>query len=124
MPTKCFEIHGTKVLECSREGDKLASERDAIDLIGEAFQHDATLILIPVERLTGDFFRLRTGLAGAMIQKFAIYGRCVAVIGDISMYVAESLAFRDFVNELNRGNQIWFCPNLDSFVNRMEKPGG
>ena len=58
---------------CAAEGKKLRSDRDAVDLIGEA--HGRDLILIPAERLDDDFFHLRTGVAGAFLQKFVTYGR-------------------------------------------------
>lgn len=71
------------------------------------------MILIPVRRFDDDFFRLRTCIAGEIVQKFVTYGRRVAIAGDISRYVAESCAFRDFVCVANRGNQIWFVANRE-----------
>jgi hypothetical protein len=54
----------------SRNGKKLRTERDAVELIGEARQAGADLVVIPVELLDDDFFRLRTRVAGEMVQKF------------------------------------------------------
>jgi hypothetical protein len=39
--------------------------------------------LIPAERLDQDFFCLRTGVAGALLQKFATYGKRVWFARDI-----------------------------------------
>jgi hypothetical protein len=79
---------------------KLRTDRDGVDLIAEA--QGADLIAIPVERLDPDFFQLRTGVAGQILQKFATYGRRVAIVGDISRQVEESRALHDFVAEANR----------------------
>ena len=104
---------------CALEGKKLRTERDAVDLIAEASGFD--LIVIPVARLDPDFFRLRTGVAGQMLQKFATYGRRVAMVGDVSRQVEESSALRDFVVESNRGNQVWFVENIEDFEGRWKR---
>ncbi|NIB31082.1 DUF4180 domain-containing protein [Pseudonocardia sp. MCCB 268] len=47
-------------------------ESDATDLLGDrAFAHEAELVAIPVERLDPEFSGWRSGLAGAVTQKFA-----------------------------------------------------
>jgi hypothetical protein len=97
----------------------LRSDRDAVDLIGEA--QGCGLILIPAERLDGDFFRLRTGIAGQFLQKFVTYGRRVAILGDISRYAEESSALRDFVVEANRGDHIWFVETIEELERRLDQ---
>jgi hypothetical protein len=108
------------VLICAPDGEKLKSERDAVDLIGEAMSSGAELILVPVERLEEDFFQLKTGLAGHFIQKFVTYRRRLVILGDISQHVAQSRALRDFVYETNRGDQVWFMTNLQELNERLD----
>jgi hypothetical protein len=115
-----YDLQGVRVFVCAPEGKKLRSGRDAIDLIAEA--HAADLILVPVERFDGDFFRLRSGLAGEFIQKFVTYGRRLAILGDISRHVAESAALRDLVHEANRGEHFWFVANLEELNKRIRPP--
>ena len=55
-----------------------------------------------------DFFDLRTGLAGAVLQKLVNYHLRVAIVGDVTREVAASKAFADFVTESNRGGHVWF----------------
>ncbi len=90
------------------QGQKLRTERDAVEVIGDALGQGDSIVLIPVDCLDDDFFRLRTGVAGSFLQKFANYRIRVAIVGDISTWVAESDALRDFVVESNRGGQIQF----------------
>jgi hypothetical protein len=111
--------HGVAVLVCSPDGPKLTTEGDATDLIGDAFGQQADLVVVPVERLTDEFFTLRSGLAGAVVQKFVNYRIRLAVVGDISVYVQQSAALRDFVYETNRGNQLWFVTTMDELDARL-----
>lgn len=114
-------IHGVQVLVCAPDGKKLQSERDALDLIGEALQQGTGLVLVPVERLEEDFFQLKTRLAGQIIQKFVTYRLRLVILGDISRHVAQSLALRDFVYEANRGNHVWFLTSLQELNERLKR---
>jgi hypothetical protein len=102
------------------EGPQLRSDRDAVDLISEAGGPGANFIVIPIERLADDFFRLETRIAGEVIQRFAMYRVRLAILGDISRHIAESKSLRDFVYESNRGNQCWFV-DRDELGNRLEQ---
>jgi hypothetical protein len=97
--------------------------RDALDLIGDAGYHGARWVALPATRLDEDFFRLRTGLAGEVLQKFTQYGIRLAVLGDIVAHVAASTALRDLVRESNRGTQTWFLADLDTLRSRLAGTG-
>jgi hypothetical protein len=88
--------------------------------MSEASAHDARFVVIPAGRLSDDFFRLKTLIAGEVIQRFAMYRFRVAIIGDISRYLAESKSLRDFVYECNRGNQCWFV-DAEELSKRLER---
>jgi hypothetical protein len=77
--------------------------------------------VIPVARLGDDFFRLRTGFASDFIQKFVNYRIHMAIVGDISRYVDESTALRDFVREANRGDQVLFLATIDELGVRLKQ---
>ncbi|HLX58179.1 MAG TPA: DUF4180 domain-containing protein [Ktedonobacteraceae bacterium] len=121
MPDTLTTMHGVQVLVCAPDGKKLKSERDALDLIGEALQQGTELVIAPVERLDDDFFQLKTGLAGQIIQKFVQYRRRLVILGDIAGPVAQSRAFRDFVYEANRGTHVWFLTNLQELNERLQR---
>ncbi|MEV1009097.1 DUF4180 domain-containing protein [Streptomyces sp. NPDC049881] len=108
MSDRVGTIAGVEVLFCAADGAPVRDERDGTDLLGDAFGRGATWVVLPVARLTDDFFRLRTRVAGGIVQKFAQYGVGLAVVGDISGQVAASSALADFVRESNRGRQLWF----------------
>lgn len=106
------ERRGVPVLVCDDSGPPIAGVQDALDLIGAAFSR-ADVIAVPAGRLDERFFRLDTGLAGEIMQKFVNYRMRLAVVGDISAYVAASSALRAMVDEANRGNGVWFVADLD-----------
>ncbi len=96
----------------------LRSGDDCLDVIAEAFTAGEELVVLPVERLDDSFFQLKTGVAGDIVQKFVNYRMRLAIIGDISRHVEASGAFRDFVNESNRGRQLWFLPSMEALEAR------
>ncbi|MFJ8079133.1 hypothetical protein RKD23_000847 [Streptomyces sp. SAI-170] len=124
MTTNTLEtLHGVRVLRCAPEGPLLDGESAALDLIGDAFGQDATLVAVPVERVPQEFFRLRTGVAGAVMQKFVTYRVRLAVVGDVSRQAAESGALRDFLRETNEGGHIWFVPDYDELGEKLRAAG-
>jgi hypothetical protein len=99
----------------------LRSESDATAIIGDALGQQADWVFVAVENLSPDFFQLRSGLAGAVVQKFVNYGLRLAVIGDVSAQIAASTAFRDFVVEANRGQHLWFLPTRAEFEAKIHR---
>ncbi|GAA3141745.1 DUF4180 domain-containing protein [Planomonospora alba] len=119
MPDVLHHLSGTPVLVCAADGPALRGEREAADVIGEMFSQGATWAAVPVARLTDDFFRLRTRVAGGIVQKFVNYRLGFAVVGDISRHLEAGSALRDFVGESNRGTQVWFVPDLEALRSRL-----
>ncbi|GAA4845085.1 DUF4180 domain-containing protein [Kitasatospora terrestris] len=108
------QVGAVPVLFCAAGGAPIDGDRAAGDLVGAAFSHGAQWIAVPVGRLPEEFFRLRTRLAGDVVQKFATYRLGLAVLGDISGHLESGTALRDFVRESNRGTQLWFLPDEDA----------
>lgn len=112
-------LHGHRALICAPQGPVIATERDATDIIGDAFSADVTLVVLPVARLAEGFFQLSTRMAGDIIQKFVNYGFQVVILGDISLQVAASNALRDYVYESNLGRQVWFVSRREELEHRL-----
>ena len=105
------------------DGPVIARTDDAMDLIGNASYSGVSLVALPVERLDPEFFRLASGLAGDVLQKFVTYRVRVAVIGDITAHVEASDALRDFVWESNRGEHVWFLPDEAALASKLAVSG-
>jgi hypothetical protein len=119
MTAQLLELERHRCLVVDDDGPIVRDADGARDLIGEAMGHRASGLVVPVTRLDDAFFQLRSGLAGEVLQKAANYRLKSAVVGDISAHVAASDALRDFVVESNRGNRIFFAPDLPTLAERL-----
>jgi hypothetical protein len=111
-------IGGVPVLRCVADGPLLDGEPAALDLIG-ATMGRTEMVAVPVARIAPAFFDLSSGVAGAIVQKFANYRVRLAVVGDITGHVAASTALRDFVRECNRSRQTWFVADEAELAARL-----
>jgi hypothetical protein len=114
------KIGGTDVLFYPATGQRIATESDAVTVIGDAFSVKANLVAIPSSRFDDMFFHLSTRMAGEFIQKFVNYRIRLAIIGDISDHTGSSQALRDYVFEANRRDEVWFLPDTDALIARLE----
>jgi hypothetical protein len=81
--------------------------QSALDLMATVrYQTDCERIALPKAAVAEAFFRLGTGLAGEVLQKFVNYGVKLAIFGDFSRYTGKPL--RDFIWESNRGRHVFF----------------
>lgn len=119
MSATCIDLGGARVVDYAADGPLLRRPQDAIALIAEARSHGADLVAVPAERLAPEFFELRTGFAGEVMQKFVTYRVRLAIIGDLSTFTARSVALQSLVHESNRGNSVWFLTTLDELKARL-----
>ena len=121
MPDVVQDRAGVPVLVCDPAGPPVATEQDALDLIGAAFL-GAEMVAVPASRLDEEFFSLGTRFAGEVMQKFVNYRLRLAVVGDISRHLAASAALRALVHESNRADHVWFVADLDALDARLRAP--
>ena len=100
-------------------GPPIASEMDAIDIIGAIYGLEVDVVAVPAGCFIDDFFWLSTGLAGAILQKLQQYGLRVAIIGDITRFTTESSSLRDFIHESNKLGQTLFVPDRAALEARL-----
>lgn len=108
-----------RVLVFAADGPVVAAEADALDLIGATWGQEVDWLVLPLARLSADFLDLKTGLAGAVLQKIVTYGQRLAIVGDIAAAEAASGALKDFVRESNRGDRIWFVPDITALEAKL-----
>ncbi len=93
---------------------KICEVQDILDIMGDLFPLDCKKFIVHEANLHPDFFDLKTGLAGDILQKFSNYRVQLAVIGDFSKYESKSL--RDFIYESNKAKLIFFVPDMESAI--------
>ncbi|TRW44553.1 DUF4180 domain-containing protein [Georgenia yuyongxinii] len=112
-------VNGTVVMHLPEAGPLIGAAQDALDVIGEAWAGGAEVVTEPADRLAPEFFDLRSGVAGTLLQKFVNYRMRLAILGDVSAHVAASEALGDFVRESNRGSHVWFLDHPRELAERL-----
>jgi hypothetical protein len=117
MELKIFEINQQKIAEINSEEIVINDVQEALDLMADAGYYEARCIILSEMNLKPEFFELRTGMAGELLQKFSQYNVKLAIIGEFEKYQSKSL--KAFIVESNRGNQIFFVPDRDTATARL-----
>lgn len=111
MEFKLHTVNGTTVAELTDRDYLVRTSSDFLDLMAES---PAAKIAIRKENLVEEFFDLKTGLAGEIMQKISNYGLHMGIIGDFTRYKSKS--FRDFVYECNKTGQVVFVATLEEVI--------
>ncbi len=106
-----------KIAEISQFEILLENVDDFLDLLGNANYMGANKIIINEHNLKKEFFDLRTGIAGEVLQKFSNYGLKLAVIGDFEKIDSKSL--QDFIRESNRTGSILFLNSREEALRKF-----
>ena len=95
------------------------AEQDALDLMVDiGYQFECTKIILHKENIREDFFDLKTGLAGAVLQKFSNYQVQLAIIGEFNSHKSKSLD--DFIFESNRNGQVLFVEDIPAALKALD----
>lgn len=92
----------------------ISSFDDAINLLGNLYYQGFDKIIIHEKNLTPDFFDLKNGIAGDILQKFSNYRVRLAIVGNFAKYTKKSVIA--FIHESNRGKQINFAGSLEEAI--------
>ena len=118
---KIIESKTTKIAHVTSPETKIHSTQDAVDLMGNANCQGANSIILHQDNLHPDFFDLKTGIAGEILQKYSNYRIKLAIIGDFSRY--DSKALQAFITESNRSGPVFFLPDLETAMDRLSAGG-
>ncbi|WP_057940067.1 DUF4180 domain-containing protein [Algoriphagus resistens] len=110
MNIKIHTINDTKIVEVTSEDIIINKAEDGLDLLGNIYYQGFDKIIIYQKNITSDFFELKTGIAGEILQKFSTYRVRLAIVGDFSKYKSKSLS--DFIYESNKGRQVNFVDSM------------
>ena len=108
---------GKLIAELTDNFLKIKETGDILDMIAEIGQNGCDALIINESSLDNDFFDLKTGFAGEILQKFSNYRIRLAITGDFSKYPGKSL--KDFIRECNRGNLIFFVSSPGEALARL-----
>ncbi|QMU27516.1 DUF4180 domain-containing protein [Adhaeribacter radiodurans] len=110
-----INITGTEdnsIAEIIAEDIIIKNAQDALDIIANCGYQGAQKIIIRAANITPDFFDLKTGIAGEILQKFSTYNMKLALVGDFAQYASKSL--KDFIYESNKVGRIYFVSSTEA----------
>lgn len=96
-------------IDLTEGGSRITREGDLNDLLSLCYYHESNFILMDAQNLSDEFFNLKSGLAGAAMQKFANYRVKVALIlpGDAN----HGQRFKELMFEMSGSNHFRFYDN-------------
>ena len=117
---KCIEhlSDALKIVEIQSDEIIIQNEGDALDLMANMdYQYESRKIIVHKNNVNPDFFDLRTGIAGQILQKFSNYRVQLAIVGDFSEFQSKSL--RDFIFESNKTRHVMFLPDVATAIREL-----
>jgi PadR family transcriptional regulator AphA len=119
MQFKVIKKPDGKYVECISAETPLGTEQDALNLIALCGENDTNNLIIHTEALADDFFKLRTGIAGQMLQKFINYHVKIAVIIGNEQIIKGK--FKEVLAESNKGNDFRAFNSINDAENWLLK---
>ena len=117
MEIKTHHLKNIKIAEVTSDAMLIKTAEDGLDLLGNIYYQGFDRLILHEKNLTPDFFNLKNGMAGEILQKFSNYRMRLAIVGDLSKYASKSL--KDFIYESNKAGHINFVHSTDEAVERL-----
>lgn len=116
MGIKNIEVNEKVIAIIKSEEVIISDVQSGLDVV---MSTGSDLVAIYKESICEEFFDLKTGIAGEVLQKFANYQVKFAIIGDFSTYGSKAL--RDFIYECNNGSSVFFVGTEKEAMERLAK---
>ncbi|WP_316822600.1 DUF4180 domain-containing protein [Pedobacter gandavensis] len=117
-----IEVHqngAVKIAEVKSDSLIITNAEEALQLMVDLYYQDFDKIIIHERCITADFFDLKNGIAGEILQKVSNYRIQLAIVGDFGKYPGNSI--KDFIYESNRGRQVNFLDAVEQALERLSK---
>lgn len=111
MNIEIFLLNGKSIALVNGNSLLINETQDALDLMAECRYRGAESIILNQENINPQFFNLKTGFAGDVLQKFSNYRMRLAIVGDFSKFTSKSL--KDFIFESNKTGRIYFVGTIE-----------
>lgn len=115
MKIETHNINNIKIAEIISDDIVLKTTEDGLDLLGNLYYQGFDKIIIDEKNITPDFFDLKNGIAGDILQKFSQYRMPLTIVGDFSKFRGKSIT--DFIYESNKGRHINFVSSVGEVLN-------
>jgi hypothetical protein len=116
---KVIEVNASKIIELPAQGQTISNGQEALELLMNGNYLGTRKILLYESNLNADFFRLQSGVAGDILQKFSLYDGFLAIVGDFEKY--ESSSLQSFIKESNRQGRIQFFGSREEAIHILQQ---
>jgi hypothetical protein len=107
MNIKVINKDNENIAVISSEDVIIKNAQDALDLmVTVRYDYSCDKIVINKKNITEDFFELKNGIAGEIMQKHINYEMPLAIVGEFEQYNSKSL--NSLIYESNKGKKIIF----------------
>ena len=117
MKIETHTVHQTKIAEVISDDVLVKTAEDGLDLLGTLYYEGFDKIILHEKNITPDFFDLKNGIAGEILQKFSNYRVPLALVGDFSKYPGKSM--RDFIFESNKTGHVNFVSAVAEALDKL-----
>lgn len=119
MTIETHSLNNIKIAEVIAEGIVIHTAEDGLELLGNLYYQGFDKLLLHEKNLNANFFDLKTGIAGEILQKFSNYRMGLAIVGDFSKYTGK--AIRDFMFESNKTGHVYFVTSSSEALVKLSK---
>lgn len=118
MDKKILQENGINIAIINSNELVITDTQSALDFIMSLkYNDDCDRMAINKGAISEDFFKLSTGIAGEILQKFITYTMKLAIIGDFTVYTSKPL--KDYIYECNHGKDIFFVANEEDAIDKL-----
>ncbi|MET7253645.1 DUF4180 domain-containing protein [Dyadobacter jiangsuensis] len=117
MNIQVHQHNETAIAEVTSDRILIHTPDDGLQLMVDLYYQGYGEMILHARNITPEFFDLKTGIAGEILQKFTTYRVRLAIVGDFTRYESKSL--RDFIFESNKGRQVNFVPSVEEALARL-----
>lgn len=119
MIIQTHHTNNIKIAEVISSTIVIKNSSDGLDLLVGLYYDDFDRIIIHAKNITPNFFDLKNGLAGEILQKFSNYRVRLAIVGDFSIYHSQSL--KEFIFESNKNKKINFVSSQSEALKALSE---
>ena len=120
MNIESHTLNDIQIAEVLSDNIIINNAEDGLDLLGNVYYQGFDSMILHEKNITPEFFDLKNGMAGEILQKFSNYRMRLVIVGDFTKYSGKSI--RDFIYESNQGRHIGFVNSTREALERMAHP--
>lgn len=119
MNIEVHHINDTSIAELVSDAVIVSNTEDGLDLLGNVYYAGFDIVILSEKQIAPEFFDLKNGMAGEILQKFSNYRVRLVIVGDWVKYPSKSL--QEFIYESNKGRQVNFVRSLSEGFEMFSK---